>query len=90
MKNWNVAFVTALCGTLFFTSNVSASDQDLLDTLFQNGVLNKTQYDDLTKKLKQKLSLLLKTKKKIILRTGLTVSKFRVICDLDKSFVILT
>ncbi len=54
MKNRNVAFATALCGTIFFTPNVSASDQDLLDTLFQNGVLNKTQYDNLTKTTKAK------------------------------------
>lgn len=54
MKKLNVAITTILCGTVLSTSTASASDQDLLDTLFQNGVLNKTQYYNLSKQAEEK------------------------------------
>jgi hypothetical protein len=44
-----------LWGTaLSVASTASATDQDLLDTLFQNGVLNKAQYHKLTKQTEEK------------------------------------
>ncbi|KAF3983702.1 MAG: hypothetical protein HFP81_06215 [Methylococcales symbiont of Hymedesmia sp. n. MRB-2018] len=43
-----------LLTVLFSSSIASATDQELLDTLFQNGVLNKMQYDNLSKKTAKK------------------------------------
>lgn len=54
MKKLNSAIIALLCGSVLSVPSASASDQELLDTLFQNGVLNKTQYDSLTKKTKEK------------------------------------
>jgi len=54
MKKLKKVFATTLCSTVFLSPNVSASDQNLLNTLFQNGVLDKTQYDNLTKKTEEK------------------------------------
>jgi hypothetical protein len=45
----------SLFSVIFLTAPVAlATDQELLDTLFQNGVLNKAQYDNLSTKTAQK------------------------------------
>ncbi|MCK5828954.1 MAG: putative porin [Methylococcales bacterium] len=54
MKIVAVVIKTALCGMALAASYASASDQDLLDTLFENGVLNKAQYEKLTKQATEK------------------------------------
>ncbi|KAF3977182.1 MAG: hypothetical protein HFP77_08545 [Methylococcales symbiont of Iophon sp. n. MRB-2018] len=45
---------SVLLAVLFSSSIASATDQELLDTLFQNGVLNKIQYNSLSKKTAEK------------------------------------
>ena len=46
--------IALLCGATLSVPSASASDQDLLDTLFQNGVLNEAQYKKLTETTKKK------------------------------------
>ena len=46
MKKLNMAIKTALLSGVALTASIaSASDQALLDTLLENGVLNQAQYD---------------------------------------------
>ena len=40
--------------SILTASTVSASDQALLDTLFENGVLNQSQYEKLSKQAEEK------------------------------------
>ena len=58
IKIWiteRLSWLAALFSVIFFTAPVAlATDQELLDTLFQNGVLNKAQYDNLSTKTAQK------------------------------------
>lgn len=55
MKKLTLAIKTALLtGAALTATSVSASDKELLDTLFQNGVLNKLQYEKLSKKAEEK------------------------------------
>ncbi len=54
MKIVNVAITTALLGATLSSTIASASDKDLLDTLYENGVLNKAQYEKLTKQAEAK------------------------------------
>lgn len=55
MKKSTIAIKTVLISTaLAAASAASATDQELLDTLFQNGVLNKAQHEKLSKQEKQK------------------------------------
>jgi hypothetical protein len=55
MKKTTLAIKTALLtGVIATASSVSASDQQLLDTLLENGVLNQAQYEKLTKQEKEK------------------------------------
>lgn len=54
MKHVNTAIKTALFSVALTTSSAFASDKDLLDTLFENGVLNKAQYEKLTKQAEEK------------------------------------
>lgn len=56
MKTMSTAIKTALFGVVLTSPIVSASDKDLLDTLFENGVLNKAQYEKLTKQAEEKES----------------------------------
>jgi hypothetical protein len=51
MSTLKMASKTALLSSAALTTTfASASDQDLLDTLLENGVLNKAQYEKLVKK----------------------------------------
>ncbi len=54
MKKIKIALATSLCSAALFSPSVFSSDQDLLDALFKNGVLNKEQYYNLTKKTEEK------------------------------------
>ena len=55
MKKLNKAIKTALLSGAALTASIaSASDQALLDTLLENGVLNQAQYDSLAKKAAEK------------------------------------
>jgi hypothetical protein len=55
MKKLNMAIKTALLSVLVLTAPLtSASDQALLETLFENGVLNKAQYEKLSKQAAEK------------------------------------
>lgn len=55
MKKLNMAIKTALLSGVALTASVaSASDQALLDTLFENGVLNKAQFEKLSKQAAEK------------------------------------
>ncbi len=44
MKIVNMAIKTVVLGAAISSTIASASDKDLLDTLYENGVLNKAQY----------------------------------------------
>lgn len=55
MKKLSITIKSALlAAAALTTATASASDQDLLDTLFQNGVLNKAQFEKLSKKTEEK------------------------------------
>ncbi len=55
MKKFNAVIKTALLtGAALTATSVSASDKELLETLFQNGVLNKAQFEKLSKKADEK------------------------------------
>ena len=54
MKLVNPAIKMALLGATLSSTIASASDKDLLDTLYENGVLNKAQYEKLTKQAEEK------------------------------------
>ena len=54
MKILSTAIKTALFAVALTPPIASASDKDLLDTLFENGVLNKAQYEKLTKQAEEK------------------------------------
>ncbi len=55
MKTLNAAIKTALLtGAALTATSVTASDKELLETLFQNGVLNKAQFESLSKKADEK------------------------------------
>ena len=55
MKKTTIAIKTALLSAVLTTApTVSATDQELLDTLLENGVLNKAQHEKLTKQEKEK------------------------------------
>jgi hypothetical protein len=55
MSKLSVAIKSALFAGVAFTAiPASASDKELLETLFQNGVLNKAQFESLSKKADEK------------------------------------
>jgi hypothetical protein len=54
MKIVNMAIKTVVLGAAISSTIASASDKDLLDTLYENGVLNKAQYEKLTKQAEEK------------------------------------
>jgi len=55
MKKLNMAIKTALLSGVALTASIaSASDQALLETLLENGVLNKAQYEKLSKQAAEK------------------------------------
>jgi len=55
MTKLSVAIKSALlAGVALTATTVSASDKELLETLYQNGVLNKAQFENLSKKADEK------------------------------------
>lgn len=54
MKKIKSVISTAILSSMAISTNVSASDQELLDTLFENKVLNKAQYEKLSKQQAEK------------------------------------
>lgn len=55
MKNINSAIkIILLLGSILISTHTAATDQELLDTLFENGVLNKVQHEKLSKKAEEK------------------------------------
>lgn len=55
MKDYNnLIKATLLLGSILTVTHTAASDQDLLDTLLENGVLNKAQYEKLSKQQEEK------------------------------------
>ncbi len=54
MKTLKSARLLAISAGLLLANNAQATDKDLLDALYQNGVLTKVQYENLVKKVESK------------------------------------